>query len=249
MKMIATKRFVPGLVAFALAAIAIGAAVRADAASSVRISLVYGGGGGASGYYNYDYVELFNNSGLSVVVPVGGWALMYGSATGTSFGSTSTNAAMIPAGTVIPACGYLLIQVGSVGSNVGAATPSTPDLTAGGPSMSATTGKLALVNNQTIPGPVCAGNVMGMEPSPIIDAVGWGPTANCYEVAVFPTATTNQQAIVRALGGATDGDNNSTDFAIVTSPTLRNSASPINSYCVASPTNSSTWGRVKTIYR
>jgi len=251
MNMIATKRFVSGLLAFALAAATIGATLApssVEASGSIRISQVYGGGGGSTGTYIYDYVELFNNSGLSVVVPAGGWALMYGSATGTSFGSTATNAALIPAGTVIPACGYFLVQCGTAGSG-GVALPVTPDLVTTGPNISASTGKIALVNNQTIPGPLCSGNVMGLEPSPIMDAVGWGPTANCYETTVFGTATTNTQAIVRNGGGTVDGDVNSTDFAIVTGPTPRNSASPINATCAATPTHSDSWGRLKVLYR
>ena len=203
------------------------------ASSAVRISQVYGGGGGSTGYYNDDYVELFNFSGADVVVPVGGWALMYGSATGTSFGSTSGNASLIPAGTVIPSCGYLLIRVGTTGTN-GLALPVTPDLSTAGPNISATTGKIALADNQTIPGPACAGNVTGMEPSPIIDAVGWGPTSNCFETTVFGTATTNQQGIVRGGGGMNDTDVNSADFSIQTNPVPRNSSSPKNVDCLVS---------------
>lgn len=248
MSLIATKRSISVLVAGAVALV-IGAALIpavADAASAVRISQVYGGGGGSSGYYVDDYVELFNNSGSPV--NIGGWALMYGSATGTSFGSTSGNASLIPANTMIPACGYFLIRVGTTGTG-GLALPVTPDLSTAGPNISASTGKIALVDNQTIPGPVCAGNVMGMEPSPIIDAVGWGPTANCYEASVFATATSNQQAIVRGGDGVSDTDNNSADFSIVTNPVPRNSSSPANTQCLATPNMPGTWGRVKVLYR
>lgn len=239
------KRVTTLIVALALGTLI---AQSALAAGTVRISQVYGGGGGSSGYYNDDYVELFNNSGAAVVVPAGGWALMYGSATGTSFGSTAGNVALIPAGTTIPSCGYLLIRVGTTGTN-GLALPVTPDLSTAGPNISATTGKIALVNNQTIPGPLCSGSVLGMEPSPILDAVGWGPTANCYEGSVFPTATSNQQAIVRGGGGMTDTDNNAGDFAIVSSPVPRNSASPKNADCLITPAHTDTWGHLKLLYR
>jgi hypothetical protein len=249
MKMIATRKLgVAALLLCAAIAVTTVAPSTADASSAVRISQVYGGGGGSTGLYIYDYIELFNNSGASVVVPAGGWALMYGSATGTSFGSTTGNAALIPAGTVIPACGYLLIQCGTAGSG-GVALPVTPDIVAAGPNISASTGKLALVDNQTIPGPLCSGNVMGMEPSPIIDAVGWGPTANCFEASVFPTATTNQQSVERAAAGATDSDNNASDFAIQGTPVPRNSSTAVNPACAAVPTHSDTWGRLKVLYR
>lgn len=245
MKMVATRNL--GFAALVLCA-ALAVASTAFASGSIRISQVYGGGGGSTGTYIYDYVELFNNSGSPVVVPAGGWALMYGSATGTSFGSTATNAALIPGGTVIPACGYFLVQCGTAGTG-GVALPVTPDLVTAGPNISASTGKIALVDNQTIPGPLCSGNVTGMEPSPILDAVGWGPTANCYETAVFGTATTNTQSIQRAGNGTTDADNNSSDFAIQGTPVPRNSASPINPNCTPTSVSPGTWGRVKVIYR
>ena len=65
--------------------------------SGVVLSQVYGGGGG-SGYYLYDYVELFN-LGTSAV-NIGGWSVQYGSATG-NFGSSTGNIYAIPAGTTI----------------------------------------------------------------------------------------------------------------------------------------------------
>ena len=88
----------------------------AFAANSVRISQLYGGGGTSSGAYQYDYVELFNNSGSTVAI--GGWTLQYGSASGTSgLGSTpGSNVGLIPAGATIGPCGYYLIQCGSAGS-------------------------------------------------------------------------------------------------------------------------------------
>lgn len=245
MKMVATRKF--GLAALSLCA-ALAVASTAFASGSVRISAVYGGGGGSTGTYIFDYVELFNNSGANVVVPAGGWALMYGSATGSSFGSAATNVALIPAGTVIPSCGYFLVQCGTAGSG-GVALPVTPDLVTSGPNISASTGKIALIDNQTVPGPLCSGNVNGMEPSPVLDAVGWGPTANCYESSVFPTATANTQSVDRGGAGTTDSDNNASDFAINGSPVPRNSASPKNPTCLATPTYPETWGRVKMLYR
>lgn len=245
MKRIATRKL--GFAALLLGA-ALAVASTALAAGAVRISQVYGGGGGSTGTYIFDYVELFNNSGSNVVVPAGGWALMYGSATGTSFGSTAGNVALIPGGTVIPACGYYLVQCGTAGSG-GVALPVTPDLVTAGPNISASTGKIALIDNQTVPGPLCSGNVNGMEPSPVIDAVGWGPTANCFETAVFGTATTNTQSIERGGAGTTDSDNNAPDFAIQGSPVPRNSSSPLNTACLATPTHPDTWGRVKMLYR
>jgi hypothetical protein len=212
----------------------------AFAANSVRISQVYGGGGGSSGTYLYDYVELFNASGSAV--SIGGWSIQYGSATGTSFGSTSGNVANIPAGVAIQPCSYYLIQVGAAGTG-GVAFPVTPDLVSTGPSMSATTGKVALINNQVINN-LCSGNTVG---GIYVDVVGYG-TANCFETA-NAAGTTNVQADVRNLGGLTDTDNNTADFTLVTNPVPRNSGSPANSTCLATPATAGSWGKVKSLYR
>jgi len=112
-----------------------------ETANAMKINL------GSTGTYMFDYVELYNFSSYPVTVPPGGWALMYGSATEPSFGSTVGNIANIPAGAVIPACGCYLVQVGPAGTG-GAQFPVAPDLIAPGPAISPTTGKIALFDNQ-----------------------------------------------------------------------------------------------------
>jgi len=215
-------------------------ATSAFAANPVRISQVYGGGGGSTGTYLFDYIELFNASGSAV--SIGGWSVQYGSATGTSFGSAATNIANIPAGVAIAPCSYYLIQCGASGT-AGTALPVTPDVITAGPSISATTGKLALINNQ-IGGNACSGNTSG---AIYVDVVGFG-TGNCFETAVAP-GTTSTSAAVRNGGGMADTDNNSADFSISASPTPRNSQSPQNVDCLATPTSNNTWGHVKSLYR
>jgi len=215
----------------------------AMASNAVRISQLYGGGGG-SGTYLYDYVELFNNS--PVAVSIGGWSLQYGSATGTSFGSSSGNIANIPAGATIGPCGYYLVQVGAAGT-AGSPLPVTPDLITAGPSMSQTSGKLALINNQ-IGNNACSGNTSG----PIyVDVVGYGTgTGLCYETA--PTAIlSNALTDVRKSDGIQDTDNNSADFNQVSSSTvtIHNSQSPQNPGCQVVPSMPTTWGKVKMLYR
>ena len=215
-------------------------ATSAFAANSVRISQVYGGGGG-SGYYAYDYVELFNNSGAAV--SIGGWSIQYGSATGTSFGSASTNMAVLPAGASIAPCSYYLLQVGGAGT-AGIALPVTADfVSATGPSMSATSGKVALISN-AVGANACSGNTTG---GIYVDVVGYG-TGNCFETAAV-AALDNASAAVRNGAGITDTDNNSLDFTKVTNPVPRNSASPANTACLATPATSNSWGQVKSLYR
>ena len=93
--------------------------------TSVVISQVYGGGGG-SGYYLYDYVELFNLGASSTDLT--GWSLQYGSATG-NFGSFAAISFAFPAGTTLDPGKYLLLQLGTAGT-AGLPLPVTPDLTA-----------------------------------------------------------------------------------------------------------------------
>ena len=82
--------------------------------------------------------------------------------------------------------------------------------------MSATTGKVALVNNATL--------LTGSCPTALVDFVGYGPTANCSETA--PTAVlSNTTAALRKSDGAQDTDNNSTDFTIG-APNPRNTPPP-----------------------
>jgi hypothetical protein len=213
----------------------------AFAANSVRISQVYGGGGGSTGTYLFDYVELFNASGTAV--NIGGWSIQYGSATGTSFGSSAGNMAVLPQGASIAPCSYYLVQVGGTGTG-GVALPVTPDfINAGGPAMSATTGKVALINN-AVGANVCAGNTTG---GIYVDVVGYG-TGNCFETAAAP-GTTSTQGDVRNGAGVTDTDNNSADFTLVTNPVPRNSQSPANTQCLATPATTGSWGHVKSLYR
>lgn len=232
------------LTPFLALALVIVCASSAMAANAVRISQVYGGGGGSGTYLN-DYVELFNDS--PVAAAIGGWSLQYGSATGTSFGSAAVNIANIPAGAVIQPCSYYLVQVGTPGTS-GAPLPVTPDLVnPTGPNMSQSAGKIALINNQ-VGNNACSGNTTG---GIYVDVVGYGSgTGLCYETA--PTGGLNNATVdVRKSDGAQDTDNNSADFNQVSTAnvTIHNSQSPQNPACQVVPTMPSTWGRVKMLYR
>jgi hypothetical protein len=210
----------------------------------VRISSVYGGGGagvGSPATYNVDYVELFNNSGAAV--NIGGWSIEYGSATG-NWGSSPTNIFTFSSGTTIAACSYYLVAFGPPSAG-GGTLPTVPDTTANGSlAMSATSGKVALFSSPQT-NLACSGNVSG---APYVDAVGYGPTASCYETSPAGVLT-NQQAVVRNGGGTVDTDANASDFTVALSPVPHNSHSGINANCAATPANSTTWGYMKSLYR
>lgn len=113
-------------------------------ASHLVISQVYGGGGGTTATttytYNTDYIELYNPT--SAAIDLTGLSLQYGSAAG-NFGASASNIKVL-SGTVA-AHGYYLVS-GNSGS-VGGTLP-TADATSS-LSLSATAGKVALVNGTT----------------------------------------------------------------------------------------------------
>ena len=221
------------------------AASSAFAANAVRISQVYGGGGGGA-TYTIDYVELFNSSSSPVVMT--GWSLQYGSSTGTAFGSSASNCAFLPTGATIPACGYYLVFCGSAGGT-GITTPFTPDYySTAGPAIGSSNGKIALLDWATFP-TVCPG---GPNQSHVVDQFAFG-ASTCPEGSAS-VALTNASTAVRKLGGMTDNDNNLNDFSnphpASTSVVAHNSTSGYtNPDCTIVPAQSTTWGKIKTLYR
>ena len=176
---------------------------------AVVISQVYGGGSNAGAIFNADYIELHNRS--NTAQSLSGLTVQYTTSTSTStwIGNISLPAASIPAG------GYYLIQTTTAGIT-GASLP-TPDFTpATSFNMSATNGKVALVNGVTsLSGCPTAGQY--------IDMLGYG-TANCAEGTAMATLSA-ALAGFRNNNGCVDTDNNITDFTAGT-PAPRNSASP-----------------------
>jgi len=193
------------------------AAIGGNPSSAMVISQVYGGAGcgtaGCSTYQN-DFIELYNRS--TTAVSISGWSVQYAAATGTTWQLTN-----LPNVTLQPGQ-YLLVAESS--SMNGVSPLPTPDAT-GTIVMSATAAKVALVNCITALTGACPSNVTGA--CSIIDFVGYGSTANCNETANAPAPSTTA-ADIRAGGGNTETDNNSTDFSAA-APTPRNTASTFNS--------------------
>jgi len=182
--------------------------------SHLVISQVYGGGGNSGAPYTNDFIEIFNPTGNPVSLT--GWSVQYASAAGTSWATTALSGSISPGQ-------YYLIQE-AAGGTPSTALP-TPDAT-GGINMSATAGKVALVNSTTaLTGSGCPFGVT------IVDFAGFGTTADCREggaTTAFNTpAPSNTTSVLRASNGCTDSDNNSSDFA-TGSPNPRNTSSPIN---------------------
>ena len=201
-------------------------AISFSQSTTVVISQMYGGGGGSTGTYINDYVELHNIS--NTTQDISGMTIAYGSGTG-QFGSSASNYFTFPASTTIAAGKYLLIQCGASGS-AGAALPVTPDIVTSNISASGTNGKMALVTASF------TFNACGATASPctlpnsnIVDLVSYG-TANNAEggaAANNGASLTSTQGCVRKNNGCTDTDNNNADFDIVSAPVPRNSASSV----------------------
>jgi hypothetical protein len=204
------------LAAFALAAALLAPPRKSEAYGGVPslivvISQVYGGAGcgsaGCSTYQN-DYIELFNRA--KTPVSINGWSVQYAAATGTAWQVTA-----LPNVTLQPGQYFLIAESFSANGTSPLPTPDfTPVTTI---AMSATAAKVALVNNTTALTGACpaAGT--------IIDFIGYGATANCFETAVAPAPSTTT-ADIRNGGGNVDTDNNSTDFQAL-APTPRNTSS------------------------
>jgi predicted extracellular nuclease len=135
--------------------------------NSIVISQVYGGGGNAGATLKNDFIELLNRG--TSPQSLNGWSVQYAAAAGTSWQATPlTNVTLQPGQ-------YYLIQE-SAGAG-GTTNLPTPDAT-GGINMSATTGKIALVNATAL----LTGSGCPFAAS-VVDFVGFGSTANCVEDA------------------------------------------------------------------
>ncbi len=162
----------------------------------VVISQVYGGGGNSGATYTHDYVELFNRGAAAVDVST--WSVQYASAAGTTWQLTNLTGS-------IPPGGYYLVQEAQ---GAGGTTPlPTPDAT-GTIFMSASSGKVALVTNQTA---LTCGSTCHAAPG-VRDFVGYGSTANDFEGSGPAPTLSNTTAALRADDGATDTDSNAADF-------------------------------------
>ncbi|MFL5562655.1 MAG: DNA/RNA non-specific endonuclease [Gemmatimonadaceae bacterium] len=179
------------------------------------ISQVYGGGGNSGATIRNDFIELYNGSVVDVSLT--GWSVQYASSAGASWQVTPLT------GTIRSGQYYLVQESQGAGGTVAL----VPDAS-GTIAMSATAGKVALVNGTD----ALSG---GCPTSQAVDFVGFGSAANCFEGS-GPTATlSNTTATLRKLNGQQDTDVNSADFA-TGAPAPRNSATalraPLNQFAL-----------------
>ncbi len=188
--------------------------IQNDDAAALVISQVYGGGGNASAPYTNDFVEVLNRGTTTVNFAVTPFSVQYAGAT-ASFGSNKVD---LTSGALVPGQ-YFLVQLGSGGAN-GVPLPA-PDAS-GSINMAAGAGKVALVSGTVaLTGSGCP---LG---ATVVDFVGYGTTADCFEGAGRAPAPSNTTADLRKSNGCLDTNDNANDF-LTGAPSPRNSASPLN---------------------
>lgn len=197
----------------------------ASVVGGVVISQVYGGGGNAGSIYKNDYIELYNAGATDV--SLSGWSVQYASSAGTTWQTT------VLSGTIAAGRYYLVQEAIGTGGTTNLPTPEAIGTLA----MSATAGKIALVNNSAALSGACP------DIATYVDFVGFGTAATCAE-GMHPTPTlSNTTAALRVNGGATDSNDNAADF-VVGAPNPRNGtvggpvAGPVSSVTVSPLTTS-----------
>jgi DNA/RNA endonuclease G (NUC1) len=171
---------------------------------SVTISQVYGGGGNSGATYKNDFIEIYNNGATTVDLST--YAVQYASATSSTWSET------LLTGSIAPGAHYLIQEAAGAGGTLNLPTPQVT----GSIALAATAGKVALTKTQTL---LAVDNPVGN--SDVVDFIGYGTTADAFEGAGPAPAPSNTTADLRAANGATDTNNNSTDFS-AGSPNPRN---------------------------
>jgi len=167
------------------------------APSHLVISQIYGAGGNAGATLKNDFIELHNPG--SVALSTAGMSVQYASATGTTWNPTVLPALSVPPG------GFVLVAEGA--GAAGTVDLPAPDVT-GTINMSGTAGKVVLASTATALAGQCP------PAASVVDLVGFGATANCFEgAAPTPAFGSNVNAVLRAQSGCVDNNNNATDFA------------------------------------
>jgi uncharacterized protein len=192
--------------------------VSAFGQAGLLISQIYGGGSNSNASFSADFVEIYNptNSPISTA----GLSIQYASAAGNF-----TQAIRLTSATIQPGRYFLVQTTTPAASPVGASLP-TPDTSGSSPNLSATVGKVALVNGTAaLTGDTTCPLILA--DTTILDLVGYGATASCFKgtaPAPGPTSTnTNMQSVIRTIS-STNTNNNSADFTVISPPTPRNSS-------------------------
>ncbi|MEI8084656.1 MAG: lamin tail domain-containing protein [Paludibacter sp.] len=184
------------------------------AGPNVIITQAYGAGGNSGATYSNDYVELYNTTSQSIDIT--GWSIQYYTSAGTAVITVFT----LPTNSTIKPYNYFLIQCS--GGAIGTALP-TPDATASTISMSSTSGKIVLYNNNTshaLANTTSSSSVTGI--TGYVDYIPYGASA----VPILGSSTVDLSTTLAALRKSTTSykytNNIGADFSVV-APNPRNS--------------------------
>lgn len=169
--------------------------------TALVISEVYGGGGGGTGSpsFSHDFIELHNPT--AEAVSLAGWSVQYKSNTGATAQVAGLSGS-------VPAGGHFLIQSGNAGSVPG--TPGVPDPDAVvGLSLSQSGGVVFLASSTSAV--TARGDVAGVTDGGLVDAVGYGTSADTFETVRTGVALTTTTSASRTAG--VDTDDNAADFS------------------------------------
>jgi hypothetical protein len=189
----------------------------------VDISQLYGGGGNTGAPYKNDFIEVFNRGNSTV--DLAGWSVQYTSAAGTGTWSVTP---LCPAGPCLLLPGHYFLVQEAQGAG-GTTNLPTPDAS-GTIAMTTGAGKVALSISTTPLSGACPST------SSILDVLGYGSSATCFEGAGPTPAPGNATSVFRRSGGCTDTNDNAADH-FVSAPFPRNSSSPINTCIAGTPPN------------
>jgi uncharacterized protein len=165
---------------------------------NIVVSQVYGGGGNVGATLTNDFIELFNRGATSQSLD--GWSVQYAAAAGSSWQVTN-----LPSVTLGPGQFFLIQEAVGAGGSVPLPTPDVIGTIA----MSATAGKVAVVN--TITALTCATCTLDTS---IVDFVGYGSTASSFEGTGPTPILSNTLAAIRRDNGSLDTDDNAFDFVV-----------------------------------
>jgi hypothetical protein len=207
--------------------------IQPAAAGDIVISQIYSNGGNPGSTYQNNYLELFNRTDNPI--DFGGWRIYATSENGTFDQAISFVSSR---GLSIGGHQYLLIRFGPESTN-GAPVPydipgptTAPSPPPGIPPFPlfnlSPSGKVFI----TPPGVNAFGNTCPPN-SQIVDFVGYGANASCFEGSGPAGTNSNTTADLRKGAGCTDSDNNAADFD-VSAPSPRNSTAPQN-FCGTPP--------------
>lgn len=160
--------------------------------TEIIIYEIYGGGGNSGAIYNHDYVILYNNTYNDI--DLSNYSLQYAS-------SSSSNYNVLELSGFIKAKDYYLIQLGSSNENIGNNLPVKGNISFN-LNISATSGKLALVNSKE--------KISSSKHSTVIDFVGYGAADDSEK-----NPTNNLSATKSAKRNSfIDTNNNASDFTV-----------------------------------